>query len=449
MQNIRFDSFALGEPLQRALTEKGYTIPSPIQAQAIPVLLDGHDMMGCAQTGTGKTAAFALPILHHLFAEDSRLRRGEIRALVLTPTRELAMQVAESFRSYGKHLRPHIGLVYGGVSQHPQTRALREGLDVLVATPGRLLDLWEQGHVNLSRIRHFVLDEADRMLDMGFIGDIQKIAAELPRERQTLLFSATMAGQVAKLAATLLRNPKEIRITPDVTTAEKIEQRVLFVQSGNKTKLLLDLLQDHCNGEKTKGLGLVFSRTKHGASKLATQLNRAGIRADSIHGDKSQSARQHTLARFRNGHTPVLVATDVAARGIDVREITLVINYDLPMEADNYVHRIGRTARAGAEGRALSFCSGDDLALLRAVEKQIRQPILVEAEHEHHDAGLAEQHRTRKSTRQGFVPRHARGGRGGYQGRKEGSYRTAGGRFQGKSAGNQGRGKFRASAKSS
>lgn len=388
MNDITFDMLPLADPIQKALADKGYTQPSPIQAKSIPVLLEGRDLMACAQTGTGKTAAFALPILHQLTELRRRPQSHEVRSLILTPTRELAVQVADSFKAYGANQRFSIGLVHGGVSQYPQVKALNRGLDVLVATPGRLVDLFEQGHVDLSGVKCFVLDEADRMLDMGFIHDIRKIADELPEERQTVFFSATMAPTITKLANSLLDDPDEIRIAPEVTTAEKIDQRVLFVQHEDKGELLLDLI--HTHHKETEGeLSLVFSRTRHGARKLAEKLNRKGIKADAIHGDKTQAARQKTLDRFRDGRTPVLVATDVAARGIDVKNITLVINYDLPQEADNYVHRIGRTARAGESGRAVSFCSGQDLPLLRDVERLIKKTVPVDKEHNHHAEGIA------------------------------------------------------------
>ncbi|WOO39398.1 DEAD/DEAH box helicase [Rubellicoccus peritrichatus] len=388
MSEITFEMLPLAAPIQQALADKGYTQPSPIQAQSIPVLLEGRDLMACAQTGTGKTASFALPILHRLTEIRRRPERHEVRSLILTPTRELAVQVADSFRTYGKNMRFSIGLVHGGVSQYPQVKALNRGLDVLVATPGRLVDLYEQGHVDLSGVGCFVLDEADRMLDMGFIHDIRKIADELPEDRQTVFFSATMAPTITKLANSLLDDPEEIRIAPKVTTAEKITQSILFVQQEDKHDLLLNLLNTHF--DETEGeLSLVFSRTRHGARKLAEKLNRKGIRADAIHGDKTQAARQKTLDRFRDGRTPVLVATDVAARGIDVKNITLVINFDLPQEADNYVHRIGRTARAGESGRAVSFCSGQELPLLRDVERLIKQSVPVDKDHEHHAEGIA------------------------------------------------------------
>ncbi len=413
MTELNFSSLPLAEPLQRALTVKGYTQPSPIQARAIPVLLEGRDLLACAQTGTGKTAAFALPILHRIAGLNRKPERGTVRTLILTPTRELAGQVADSFHAYGGNVKFRIGLVHGGVSQHPQVRALQNGLDVLVATPGRLLDLMEQGRADLSGISCFVLDEADRMLDMGFINDIRRIAKKLPAARQTLFFSATMGPEISKLAATLLREPAEIRIDPQVTTAEKIDQSVLFVQQNDKHALLLDLLGSRMKDNRGE-LNLIFSRTKHGARKLAEKLNRAGIRTDAIHGNKSQAARLKTLDRFREGRTPVLVATDVAARGIDVRNITLVVNYDLPMEADSYVHRIGRTARAGASGRAVSFCSGDELNLLRSVERLIKQTVRVDEDHDHHSEAVAARHREgdrggRDPTRK---PRAGRTGRG-------------------------------------
>ena len=381
----------LAAPIQKALAEKGYTKPSPIQAKAIPFLLQGRDLLACAQTGTGKTAAFALPILHGMTGERKKLRRYEVRNLILTPTRELAVQVAESFSTYGNRIPFEIGLVYGGVSQVPQVRSLKRGLDVLVATTGRLLDLIEQGYIELGGVECFVLDEADRMLDMGFIRDIRKIGELLPRKRQTLLFSATMAPEITKLASSLLHKPEEIRIAPLVTTAEKIDQYIHFVEQKNKLTHLLDMMSRRMKDNPGE-LNLVFSRTKHGARKLAEKLERHGVRADAIHGDKSQAARQKTLNRFKKGQTPVLVATDVAARGIDVRNITLVVNYDLPSEADNYVHRIGRTARAGASGRAITFCCHEELDLLRDVEKIIKQSIPVDSDHVRHSASIAARH---------------------------------------------------------
>lgn len=386
-----FSTLPLAEPIQRALADKGYTQPSPIQEKAIPIALQGGDLLACAQTGTGKTAAFALPILNQLATEQRKPYRREVRSLILTPTRELAVQVADSFRTYGKHMRLSIGLIYGGVSQKPQVAGLQRGLDVAVATPGRLIDLIQQGHVDLSAVKTFVLDEADRMLDMGFITDIRRIAEYLPKKRQTLFFSATMATEIEKLASSLLHAPTEIRMAPQGTTAERVDQHVLFVEQGDKQALLVDLLGQR-HREQSGQLSLVFSRTKHGANKLATKLNKAGFRADAIHGNKTQAARQKTLDRFRRGDLPVLVATDVAARGIDVKNITLVVNYDMPMEADSYVHRIGRTARAGESGRALSFCSAMDVSLLHSVERLIKQPVPVMADHAFHAEGIANSH---------------------------------------------------------
>jgi len=416
MSEITFQDLALADPIQRALKAKGYTTPSPIQALAIPVLLKGHDLIACAQTGTGKTAAFALPVLDG-FARNPRkpFRRG-VRCLVLTPTRELAVQVTESFKTYGDGLGLKIGMVFGGVSEKPQIKALYSGLDVLVATTGRLLDLKQQGHIDISQVDTFILDEADRMLDMGFIRDIRKIAAAIPQQRHTLLFSATMAPEVTELANTLLHNPKEIRIAPQGTTADKIDQHVLFVKKTDKQNLLIDLVQEHQDKANGKELSLIFSRTKHGAKNLAKKLCSVGIEADSLHGNKSQNARQKTLDMYKKGEVRVLVATDVAARGIDVKNITLVINFDLPMESDAYVHRIGRTARAGESGKALSFCSEDEVALLREVEKLIKRKVPV-YEHEYHAAHI-EHHHTSGAPAQ--KPKQGGGGGGGNRGPRSG-----------------------------
>ncbi len=399
MTDYSFKDLPLAAPLQRALTEKGYTTPSPIQAQAIPVLLEGHDLLACAQTGTGKTAAFALPILQHLHNDRRKPKPREVRTLVLAPTRELAVQIADSFRTYGKYMRVSVSLAYGGVAQSPQRRALKEGLDVLVATPGRLLDLYQQGCMDLSEVETFVLDEADHMMDMGFIHDIRRIAKELPQERQTLMFSATMAKEIAELASRLLRNPQQIRIAPAATTAEKVEQRMHFVEHANKRALLTHLLNEHADGNPAE-LRLIFTKTKHGANRLATQLTRDGIPADAIHGNKTQAARQKALGRFRNGEIGVLVATDVAARGIDVKDITLVVNYDMPMEPDSYVHRIGRTARAGASGLAVSLCSGEELGLLMAIERLIGQSIPEDSEQPFHAEPVAIRYRNPSKRRE-------------------------------------------------
>jgi ATP-dependent RNA helicase RhlE len=394
MSHTEFKNLPLIEPIQRALAEKGYAEPSPIQAQAIPLLLEGRDLLACAQTGTGKTAAFALPILHRIVTQGRKPFRRGVRNLILVPTRELAVQVTESFRTYGAHLDLKIAMIYGGVSQTPQTKELYFGLDVLVATTGRLLDLIKQGHANLSGVECLVLDEADRMLAMGFIDDLREIVSDVPKERQTMLFSATMAKGVAKLAAGLLNNPEEIRITPEGTTAEKIDQSVLFVRLRDKPALLLDLLHSQYF-EKQAELCLIFTRTKRDARLIATHLNRDGIRSDTIHGDRTQAAREDALRRFKLGETPVLVATDVAARGIDVKNIGLVINYDLPMDAENYVHRIGRTARAGESGRAMSFCSeiDQDVSRFKAIERLIKQTIATVRAHDFHDEAIEALHR--------------------------------------------------------
>ena len=394
MSETEFKYLPLIEPIQRALAEKEYAVPSPIQAQAIPLLLEGRDLLACAQTGTGKTAAFALPMLHRIATQGRKPFRRGVRNLILVPTRELAVKVTESFRTYGKHLDLKIAMIYGGVSQTPQTRDLYFGLDVLVATTGRLLDLLQQGHANLTGVECLVLDEADRMLAMGFIDDLREIVRDIPKERQTLLFSATMAKGVAKLASGLLDNPEEIRIAPQGTTAEKIDQSVLFVRLRDKPALLLNLLHGKYF-EKRSELCLIFTRTKRDARLVATHLNREGIRSDTIHGDRTQAAREDALRRFKQGETPVLVATDVAARGIDVKNIGLVINYDLPMDAENYVHRIGRTARAGESGRSISFCSeiDQDVSRFKAIQKLIKQTIPTIREHDFHDETIEALHR--------------------------------------------------------
>jgi len=382
--------------IQRAVEEEGYTTPTPIQEQAIPPLLEGRDLLGSAQTGTGKTAAFTLPILQHLTQRPRKSARGLPRALILAPTRELAAQIHESIQTYGRHLRITHTVIYGGVGQGPQVGALRRGVDIVVATPGRLLDLMEQGHARLQGIEIFVLDEADRMLDMGFIPDIRRIVAKLPRERQSLFFSATLTPEVLRLAPEMVRDPVHVAIAPEQPTVEKIEQKVLFVGRQNKTALLVHLLK---NPELNRVI--VFTSMKHAANKLAQKLGNAGIRGSAIHGNKSQNARREALAEFKAGSTRVLVATDIAARGIDVDGITHVINYDLPNEAETYVHRIGRTARAGAAGAAISFCSAEERSTLRDIERLIRKAIPVDLEHDfhcevsRHAAGESARHRPR------------------------------------------------------
>ena len=373
MSIVSFADLDLIDPIQRAVRAENYTTPTPIQAQAIPHLLRGRDLMGCAQTGTGKTAAFALPILQRLTNNARPLRPRSPRALILTPTRELAAQIRDSFTVYGRHLRLSRAVIYGGVRQNPQVQALSRGVDILVATPGRLLDLMSQGHLRLSSVEILVLDEADRMLDMGFIPDVRKAIAALPKKRQTLFFSATMPATVIRLARSLLANPVRVSVAPKRPTAENIEENVMFVQKEDKPALLRDLLLR----DDAIGRALVFTRTKHGANKVVRRLERSRIVADAIHGNKSQAARTQALGRFRSGRVRVLVATDIAARGIDVDGITHVINYDLPNEPEVYVHRIGRTARAGASGRAISFCDHDERDYLRNIERLIRRPVPV------------------------------------------------------------------------
>ena len=358
-----FSGLGLDEPLLRALRAQNYQHPTPIQVQAIPTVLAGKDLLGIAQTGTGKTAAFGLPILQTLSAHPRRDKGRDARALILAPTRELAIQIGEALRTYGRHLSLRLVVIYGGVGQKPQVDALRRGVDIVVATPGRLLDLKNQGHLRLASIDHFVLDEADRMLDMGFIHDIRKIVAALPRQRQTLFFSATMPNAIATLAGDILRDPVRAAVTPSATLVDRIEQRVFFVPAADKRSLLAKILNDPAL-DRT----IVFTRTKHRANRVADHLDKIGIAAEAIHGNKSQGARQRALDGFRRGRVRVLVATDIAARGIDVDGVTHVINYELPNVPEDYVHRIGRTARAGASGAAISLCDPSEQAYLRDIE---------------------------------------------------------------------------------
>jgi ATP-dependent RNA helicase RhlE len=367
-----FASLALSEPLQRALRDEGYTSPTPIQAQAIPPLLQGHDLLGCARTGTGKTAAFALPLLHRLFTNRRAAPRKSTRVLVVVPTRELASQVAKSFTDYGRHLRPVVAVIYGGVGQNPQVAAMRNGVDVLVATPGRLLDLMGQGHLRLDGVEALVLDEADQMLDLGFLPDIKKILNAVPRQRQNLLFSATMPAPIEELAHRILQRPTKVFVTPVASTAELVDQRVYHVAKQEKLELLEHLLR----APEVQRV-LVFTRTKRGCDKVAKRLTLRGIPAQAIHGNKSQSNRERSMDGFRRGKLRVLVATDIAARGIDIDDITHVVNFELPNVPETYVHRIGRTARAGAAGVALSLCDGEERAYLRDIEKLIRRTIPV------------------------------------------------------------------------
>ena len=364
---MNFKELNLIEPILRALSQEGYERPTPIQEQAIPAVLDRRDLLGCAQTGTGKTAAFTVPILQIMQEEtDTSQPKRPIRTLILTPTRELAIQIGESILAYGRHLKPKSLVIFGGVSQAPQVEGLRKGVDILVATPGRLLDLMGQGFIKLADIRWFVLDEADRMLDMGFIHDVKRIIAQLPAKRQTLFFSATMPPEIQSLASNLLHDPVRVEVTPVSSTAETVSQALYHVDKRNKTRLLLHLLND----SSIQSL-LVFSRTKHGANKIAKDLVKAGVSAEAIHGNKSQNARQQALQNFKNRKTRVLVATDIAARGIDIDDLSHVANYDLPNVPETYVHRIGRTGRAGASGKAFSFCDAEEREFLRDIQKLI------------------------------------------------------------------------------
>ncbi len=373
---MNFNELNLSKSIQRAIAEFGYTTPSPIQQKAIPPVLEGHDLIGCAQTGTGKTAAFALPMLERL-SQGRRAKAGEIRALILTPTRELALQIGQNFTDYGKYTGLRHAVIFGGVGQQPQIVALKKGLDVLIACPGRLNDLSNQGFVNLKNLEIFVLDEADRMLDMGFVHDVKRVVAKLPPKRQNLMFSATMPKEIEALANTFLTKPVMVKVNPVSSTVEKIEQSLYFVEKGNKLSLLIHLLKAQDKNHNA----LVFSRTKHGADKIVKQLEKAGITAAAIHGNKGQNARVMALENFKAGKTKVLVATDIAARGIDINELSCVFNFDLPEVAETYVHRIGRTARAGAQGVAISFCASEEREYLQGIEKLNRKQIPVVSNH--------------------------------------------------------------------
>ena len=374
---MSFNQLQLIEPVLRALSQEGYTVPTPIQEQSIPVVLQHRDLLGCAQTGTGKTAAFAIPILQ-LMHEQQTMHHGRrpIKTLILTPTRELAIQIEESFRAYGRFLDLKSLVIFGGVSQVNQVHALHRGVDILVATPGRLIDLINQNHISLRDVKFFVLDEADRMLDMGFVHDVKRIIAKLPVKRQTLFFSATMPPEIQSLANVLLTNPFKVEVTPVSSTADTIQQELYHVEKKSKVNLLIHILSNP--DIKTM---LVFSRTKHGADRISKELVKAGIRAEAIHGNKSQNARQLALNNFKSRKTRVLVATDIAARGIDIDELGHVINFDLPNIPETYVHRIGRTGRAGANGIAFSFCDSEEREFLRDIQKLIGKKIPVVAEH--------------------------------------------------------------------
>lgn len=369
---MTFSDLKLIKPLVLALDKIGYTTPTPIQQQSIPAILEGRDIFGCAQTGTGKTAAFALPILQLLDSNKENNKQRSIKALILAPTRELALQISESFKDYGYNLRLSHTTIFGGVSQLAQTKALRAGVDVLIATPGRLLDLMNQGFINLNSVEHFVLDEADRMLDMGFINDMKKVIAKLPAKRQTLFFSATAAPDIMKLANTILKNPVHVAVSPVSSTATLVDQSVFYVKRENKRNLLKHVLKSN----EIEHV-LVFTRTKRGADKVAKDLNNDGIKAEAIHGNKSQGARERALKGFKNRSIRVLVATDIASRGIDVDKLSHVINFEIPEVAETYVHRIGRTGRAGASGTALSFCSQEELSYMKDISKLIKKNIAV------------------------------------------------------------------------
>jgi len=374
--NKNFQTLGLIEPLLKAIQEEGYTTPTPIQAESIPIVLQGKDLLGCAQTGTGKTAAFTLPILQLLVKSKTQERRKKIRSLIVTPTRELAIQIGESFNAYGRHTGLNCTVIFGGVGQGPQVTALKNGVDVVIATPGRLLDLMNQGHLNIREVEIFVLDEADRMLDMGFVHDVKKLLAVLPKKRQSLFFSATMPPEIVSLANTILFHPLKVSVTPVSSTVDIIEQSVYFVDKVNKNALLIEILKN-----TAIETALVFTRTKHGADKVVNLLLKNNIKAEAIHGNKAQNARQRALTNFKAQTTRVLVATDIAARGIDVDELAYVVNYEIPNIPETYVHRIGRTGRAGANGTAISFCDAEERAFLKDIEKLIAKKIHVIENH--------------------------------------------------------------------
>lgn len=430
---MTFENLNLIDPILQAVKAEGYTTPTPIQAQAIPLLLQGRDILGCAQTGTGKTAAFAIPIIQHMHQSNAPTSgQRPIRALILTPTRELAIQIEESFASYGRNTRLRSQVIFGGVNQHGQVESLRKGIDILIATPGRLLDLMNQGFIKLGHIEYFVLDEADRMLDMGFVHDVKRVIAKLPLKRQSLFFSATMPREIVELANTILTNPAKVEVTPVSSTADTINQTVYFVDKENKRHLLISVLND---GKIDRAL--VFTRTKHGADRVAKDLTKAGIKSLAIHGNKSQNARQHALNSFKLSETRVLVATDIAARGIDIDELSHVINFELPNVPESYVHRIGRTGRAGAKGKAIAFCDAEEKAFLKDIEKLIGKQVPVI---DHHDYPLMN-HTVEKTPQRGPRPQRPGNrpsgqgsGQGGAQNRSKSSApkQQGSGNFSGK-----------------
>ncbi len=421
MTDVTFQSLGIAEPILRALAAENYVTPTPIQARALPILLSGRDLLGIAQTGTGKTAAFGLPLLQNLSIGHVPPHAKQARALILAPTRELAVQIEQSLRTYGRFLNLKMAVILGGVSQNNQVRAMARGVDILVATPGRLLDLVQQKHVRLDAVSTFIVDEADRMLDMGFIRDVRKLVALLPRDRQSMLFSATMPDDIVKLTHDMLRQPERIEIAPQGRTADRITQKLYFVPAAQKRQLLSELLKDVAMNRV-----IVFTRTKHGANRVSEHLSRTGVVAEAIHGNKSQNARQRALDMFRNGKARVLVATDIAARGIDIDDISHVVNFELPNEPESYVHRIGRTARAGGEGVAVSFCDGSERSFLRDIERLIRTKIEVVP---HELPELTEEQR-----RQMEEPRRPHGHRHGHgkpHGHKGGGHKHGGGHQHG------------------
>jgi ATP-dependent RNA helicase RhlE len=371
-----FQSLQLIPSINSALKKKGYTTPTPIQAQAIPALMKGKDVLGIAQTGTGKTAAFSLPIIHRIAKKPLQVNKNHIRVLILTPTRELASQILDNIKTYSEGVQLKTAVIFGGVGKQPQINKVRKGLDILIATPGRLLDLTSEGHIKYSQIDTFILDEADRMLDMGFLNDVKKIIKKLPTQKQTLLFSATMEKNIEALATSLLKNPVKIEVTPDVITVDKIEQSLIQVNKKDKLKLLLNILEDQ-DIESC----LVFSRTKHGADRIVKGLQKINIESAAIHGNKSQGARERALKSFKDSKIRVLVATDIAARGIDIPQVSHVINYNLPEDPENYVHRIGRTGRAGRDGISISFCDDSEISLLKSIERFIKLKISKDTHH--------------------------------------------------------------------
>ncbi len=404
MTDVTFESLGVAEPILRALGEQNYTHPTPIQTKAIPALLAGRDLLGIAQTGTGKTAAFGIPLLQRLSIGHVPPQAKQAKALILAPTRELAVQIEESLRTYGRFLNLKMTVILGGVSQNTQVRDMARGVDILVATPGRLLDLVQQKHVRLDAVNTFIVDEADRMLDMGFIRDVRKLVAMLPRERQSMLFSATMPDDIVKLTHDMLHNPERIEVAPQGKTADRIEQKLYFVPMAQKRQLLSELLKDLAMNRV-----IVFTRTKHGANRVAEHLSRTGVVAEAIHGNKSQNARQRALDLFRSGKARVLVATDIAARGIDIDDISHVVNFELPNEPESYVHRIGRTARAGGEGIAISFCDSSERSYLRDIERIIRMKIEPVA---HELPELTEEQRRQQEEPRGARPHgHRHGGK--------------------------------------